>query len=364
VSWYVGGAVKVDYTLLSLHLPPPLYTSNLSAPLQDVPWSSILDELQPPHIGMRRNHRSRVLQPNNKTSSDSTSTSTSTSAFGRHSRNDFPLLPMELSALHSGEARWGGRNPHHPQIYSSSVSIGLKSPTATEDSVDTTAQNKNTASKLKTVYLPPGIYWIVSWAQVDQSWGKSDQGSGSKNPESYLANARTSTKWKSIQLNKPKEKRLRFTESKSSSSPREEYGRTEPRMVSGREMWPSDPLILEVTTEGEVLLQSKVMKCAWWSRTESESEEFKARIREDKKNTLSAGYGISTLLTPNPDQYGEGTNWDFTRRTRKQWFAVRILLVIGVILAVLNCVYFRSSFRRRRGSTVLYQSVRTSEPKA
>jgi hypothetical protein len=362
VSWYVGGAVTVDYTLLSLHLPPPLLASNLSVPLQDIPWSSILDQLQPPHIGVGRNHKSRVLQASNKTSTDSTSASAS----ARNGKSDFPLLPMELSVLQSGEARWGGRNPHRPQAFSSSVRIGLKSPTGIEGSEDDTAQNKNSANRLKTVYLPPGIYWIVSWAQVDRSWGKSDQGGGSKNPESYLANARTSTKWKSVQVNKAKEKekRLRFTESGGSPSPREEYRRTEPRVVNGREMWPSDPLILEVTSEGEILLQSTVIKCAWWSRTESESEEFKARSREDKKNSLSAGFGVPTLLTPNPDQYGEGTDWDFTRRTRKQWFALRVVLVIGVILAVLNCVYFRSSFRRRRGSTVLYQSVRTSEPKA
>ena len=373
VSWYVGGAVTVDYTLLSIHLPPPLFTSNQSSSLEDIPWSSILDQLHPPHIGRGRNHRSRVLQANNKTDmmSDPVSTSTSTTtspptAFGRTSKDE---LPMELSVLQSGEARWGGRNPHRPQAFSSSVRIGvLRSPSGagTEGPDDVTAQanKKINADKLTTVYLSPGTYWIVSWAQVDRSWGKSDQGRGSKYPESYLANARTSTKWKSVQANRAKEKRLRYTESKGGPSPSEEYSRNEPRVVNGREMWPSDPLILEVTAEGEILLQSTVLKCAWWSRGESESEEYKARSREVKKNPLSTGFGVPTLLTPNPDQYGKSANWDFTRRTRKQWFALRIVLVIGVILAVLNCVYFRSSFRRRRGSTVLYQSVRTMEPKA
>lgn len=91
--------------------------------------------------------------------------------------------------------------------------------------------------------LGPGQYWLIIWTKVDQKWGDSSQGEPKDiNPQSYYVNARTNTSWHThISTNI-----------------------TSKRVVHGRIWFPSDPILIEINNQGEVLIKEAILHCAWW----------------------------------------------------------------------------------------------------
>jgi hypothetical protein len=119
------------------------------------------------------------------------------------------------------------------------------------------------------IYLQPGDYWLVAWSIVDQSWGSTGQGyPTTMGPQSYLSNARTNPGWssKASTLNplNPNNPGIDPMSSKVNGGLK-----IDPRIVKGRQLWPSDPVLVRVSSEGTVTVISQVLQCAHWNRTTS-----------------------------------------------------------------------------------------------
>ena len=248
------------------------------------------------------------------TTLSSTSTSTSTTAYIQGTRDSVSMMkmtfPVPASYAQMGLGRWGsGQNPANPQIFSAAVRVGVSTDENNNignnsyiekveidgGNVSEASNNQRNSTNIhdisNIIYLSPGIYYIIAWSKVDPSWGTENQGLGSTNPESYLANGRTNIEWISKQPeNESKKnfakKRNNFFSSNndyynSSSNnnninnynthektvdAKEEYERMRGRIVKGRKLWPSDPIIILIKKNGEIILLSSVKKCAWWDR--------------------------------------------------------------------------------------------------
>ena len=140
----------------------------------------------------------------------------------------------------------------------------------------TTNMNNDKAA----IVLQPGEYWLIAWAEADKEWGGSGQGfPKDKQPQSYLANARTNPDWVSSNNG---------------------------RQVKGRKLWPSEHvailvekgnsfsfniklMLILLTSIDIITVQSYVLKCAWWSRsnhTDKDSYNFQ-NTQQNSTSTVS-----------------------------------------------------------------------------
>ena len=132
-------------------------------------------------------------------------------------------------------------NPHNVSNISNMINVGVNRKKLSENSHDQRSKNDlnlnhstNIHDISNTIYLPPGVYYIIAWSKVDPSWGVENQGHGSTNPESYLANGRTNTEWISKQPeNESKrnfvKRRNNFFSSSNSSNYNEFERKVEPK---------------------------------------------------------------------------------------------------------------------------------------
>jgi len=136
-----------------------------------------------------------------------------------------------------------------------------------------------------------GLYWLVAWSTVDSTWGSSKQGHGSETPQSHLANGRTNLNWKS-----KSDMNFRINESNPNLNSKKPL--IKDRVIKGRKLWPSDPIIIEVLTSGEIILVSSILHCAHWDRIvinnkniskNSQNENIK-KIKNEKKKYFENRY--------------------------------------------------------------------------
>ena len=301
-KWHVGGAITVEATWLVVHNPPPSFPYANDSSIEMSNWSLYLDRIGDPH-----DPRSLPLKTDTAQQSSS-STSSSSSDAEQSSATTAAKLPFSVSSAFSGYGRHVGEHlsprffeanfivslaqssdssAHaksvsssdttlHTQPFSSSTSTLATSNATLTSSSTNMEEKKRTKSHStlfsdngQTIYLTPGIYWVVAWTEVDSSWGKEKQGEGANTPQSYLSNARTNAQWLSSQ-SKQKDVPGNLRNAEVKSSVREEYDAVRSREVRGRKVWPSDPMVIEVMKDGRVFLRSSVLECAWWKRGMSE----------------------------------------------------------------------------------------------
>ena len=149
----------------------------------------------------------------------------------------------KVSTVDSGRSRWDANATGFK------ASFYVTSHSAENSAVPVSVYNGSSASGSDLhVSLSPGAYWIVGWSMVDQGWGAAGQGFPEESrPQSFLVNARSNVTWRS---------------------------RNGEKSVTGRLLWPSDPLVLLVSDKGEVVLDSIVKQCAWWQRKSSANYEM------------------------------------------------------------------------------------------
>jgi hypothetical protein len=306
LKWYVGGAVNVDATWISVHTPPnPLETS-----IDHSNWSHLLSALKPPakippfaspessskesspnlnnknfkkNKFQKKKMRDRILEENymNKNKNlkiDSTNEINMNQNkkrvlnAGIKDSDRIPNIDTHLSYAHKGRGRWArNNNPLNPEIFSTTVKV------------TSNMKNQNLTNEFK--YLGIGLYWLVAWSTVDSTWGSSKQGHGSETPQSHLANGRTNLNWKS-----KSDMNFRINESNPNLNSKKPL--IKDRVIKGRKLWPSDPIIIEVLTSGEIILVSSILHCAHWDRIvindkniskNSQNENIK-KIKNEKKN--------------------------------------------------------------------------------
>lgn len=126
------------------------------------------------------------------------------------------LTPKTMpSYSESGNAKWAG-------IFSNQNETEFKA---------TVKLTTNTNDDSKAIALQPGEYWLIAWTEVDKKWGGSNQGFPvDKQPQSYLANARTNPDW--ISSNNGKQ-------------------------IKGRTMWPSEHVAILVE-KGNIFLFNNI----------------------------------------------------------------------------------------------------------
>ena len=491
LDWYIGGALSVDATWLSIHQPPVIPPSQHSSEsnhglhADGANWSYLLEALDVPKLiphapsNLKGDgiYRSRVTHRNsdqavaaaslNRQSNPDidhtnirdirstpvvsggvqhSSSSSSSSSRGVLRRGDGATrrgggvggddrrrdrsqgggggsggdrrkvsdvtFPIAVSYAQTGRGRWAeGGNPHHPQLYSATITLSStpltsslsdstlssrsQGPTSTSTSSTTSTSTPFSTSNstvrsldfnMPPIYIPPGIYWLVSWTEVDRSWGDANQGEGSSTPESYLSNARTNTDWISKQNEQQKgnaDFRLR-SYGKSLNEKigiREEYVRVKPRLIKGRKLWPSDPLILEIHPNGKVSIISSVLKCAWWSRTK---EDPTPTFSNTTSTTTSPSTADATsAVTPSSQGTKENSNrsskpssntqntdfnfHDFVLRSkhRTAFWMVAISIILFIIRYLVHffgcCIRdFSLCGGSRRRDNAVYQRIRTT----
>ena len=459
LDWYIGGALSVDATWLSIHQPPitppsPSSSSSSSSSSSQSSesnqrlytdggnWSYLLESLDIPKVipiapsstkGSGIN-RSRVIRNNSdytvgaakfsrqnnpddfkdvnsaSTFNGGVRSSSSTNSVGgiyggrgggegregdRRKAADV-TFPIAVCYAQTGRGRWAeGGNPHHPQLYSATVKlsstpltsplsdsrISSRSPGSTSTSTSTSNSTVRTLDfNMPPIYLPPGIYWLVSWTQVDRSWGDANQGEGSGTPESYLSNARTNTDWLSKQSEMKKDNtniNLRNTGNRLEEKVgiREEYARVKPRVIKGRKLWPSDPLILEIQQNGKVSIISSVLKCAWWSRTKEDPVPIFSNTTSTATSTSTARPSSQDTKeindrTSEPSSNTQNTDFnyhDFVLRSkhRTAFWMVAISIILFIIRYLVHffgcCIRdFSLCGGARRRDNAVYQRVRTT----
>ena len=115
------------------------------------------------------------------------------------------------------------------------------------------AKNSSEDLNLEGVPFPPGDYWLVAWAIVDQKYGEKGQGEPRyMNPQSHVSQARTNGSWYKENL-----KTSIFKGRKSASID---------KAVKGSRYWPSDPIHVRVGQGGSCAILSIVHHCAFWRR--------------------------------------------------------------------------------------------------
>jgi hypothetical protein len=347
-KWHVGGAITVDATWLVVHSPPSSFPSADDASIEMSNWSLYLDRIGKPHDprSLSSTHSDTAHQASveadaegegegEKEAEQGSSTAAATlpstvsgvmSGYGRHvgehlsPRYFEASFKVSLAQSSDSSTKKAPSTNTHVHAYSTSASISNRNSTSTSALLDEKKSLKThppaTPQKSRTVHLAPGVYWVVAWCEVDSTWGKEKQGHGADTPQSYLSNARTNPEWLSSQsVHKNAPGNLRTSEVKSEV--RMEYDTVKSREVRGRKLWPSDPVIIEVMADGQVLLQSTVLECAWWRRGLSESEAYRSSIHAPKSSSSSssskqtgagAGAGASSVAADGSHKEDSGSD--------------------------------------------------------
>lgn len=109
--------------------------------------------------------------------------------------------------------------------------------------------------------------------------GNTKQGHGSDSPQSYLANARTNINWKS-----KSDSNFKVNEKRNNENLNPKKNETfKDRIIKGRKFWPSDPIVIEVLSNGEIVIKSSVLKCAHWDRVLIDNKSITDNITKNKK---------------------------------------------------------------------------------
>ena len=316
-KWHVGGVITVDATWLVVHSPPSSFPSADDASLEMSNWSVYLDSIGKPHDprSLSSTRSDTAVQPSVQADAEREGEKEGEGGQGSSATVAAATLPSSVSGVMSGYGRHVGEHLS-PRYFEASFKVSLaqsldsstkKAPSTNTHVHAYSTSNRNSTSasalsddkksmkthppatpqKSRTVHLAPGVYWVVAWSEVDSTWGKEKQGHGADTPQSYLSNARTNPDWLSSQsVHKNAPSNLRTSEVKSKV--RKEYDAVKSREVRGRKLWPSDPVIIEVMADGQVLLQSSVLECAWWRRGLSESEAYRSSIHTPKSSSSSS----------------------------------------------------------------------------
>ena len=356
-KWHVGGAITVDATWLVVHNPPSSFPSANDSSIEMSNWSLYLDRIGDPH-----DPRSLPPKPDTAQQSSSSSSTSTSSSDAEQGPTTAAKLPLSVSSASSGYGRHVGEHlspryfeanfkvslaqssdssAHARSVPSSDTTLhtqSISSSTSTtsdaaltpnmEEKKRTKSHSTLFSNKGQTIYLSPGMYWVVAWSEVDSSWGKEKQGEGADTPQSYLSNARTNTQWLSSQ-SKQKNVPSNLRNAEVKSGVRKEYDAVRSREVRGRKVWPSDPMIIEVMKDGRVLLRSSVLECAWWKRGMSELKWLRSSIHpptappspsesESESETEEAGaekeaVGDSTVEGSGADNEGSKSTGEGTR---------------------------------------------------
>jgi hypothetical protein len=245
VEWEVGGGMKVDATWLSVH-KAPINKEELLKKSND--WSYLLDLLPIP---------------------DNNPLDKKDINLANVGHNYLTNFPYALSNSMNGKARWGVDNivgdKFTNTIFKSTSKFTSTKTNRKLNNLRNNNNNNNTRLLIDgNLYnFSPGEYWLVVWTRVDSHWGNIGQGSpSSMGPQSYIANARTNPSWSS-----------------SVSDITKGYRNRE---IKGRNLWPSDPIVIEVSDTGEISISSSVLNCAWWDRANNGESINKNSI--EKKN--------------------------------------------------------------------------------
>ena len=240
LEWYVGGSKTVNRTFLSWHLPLLTSTDTSICTSYLSNWSEYHDKLlsketievfdtnNDQDVNKILYHYEQIIKKNNiKFVDDSNSLQ--------------KLFPFISTSDFSGYSRWFN-NDHklsddiHPSsLYNVSVRPAFQM-------YITNQNNKKELNLLNNeiVGFPPGKYWLISWAVVDQTYGDKGQGYPQDSfPQSHVSNIRTNVKWDKKNGN---------------------------RHVKGKKYWPSDPISIIVKDDMTYSIESQIIHCAWWSK--------------------------------------------------------------------------------------------------
>lgn len=253
IKWKVGGGMKVDATWLTLHRHGPDSKAFVDS------HSPFLHNFEPPDVSenVERTY-SAVTELSQISSSNS---SLSTLLRGRRHleyKNEASMKFLQVSPIKKGYARWGrnDQNSYLPTIFASTITF------ANQKLYEAKAGPSGTILNNSTVITLPrdaGEYWLVAWSKVDQDWATKGQGYPKNlDPQSHLINARTNPKWR--------------------------YQTPSGKEVRGRLLWPSDPILITVSENGEVSIRSSVLNCAWWNRGQNNMSDSKGFISKLEPN--------------------------------------------------------------------------------
>jgi hypothetical protein len=181
LTWMVGGAFHVENTFVELVKAPMNYIEREKQNNFNY-YLELLDSY------VQTNNNGRRLRDRD--------------TFNRR------LTPKKIpSYSESGDGKWANV-------------LSRKNSSYFHNTVKLTTNTNTNNGDSKTIVLQPGEYWLIAWAEVDKDWGVSGQGfPKDKQPQSYLANARTNPGWSSSNKG---------------------------RQIKGRQLWPSEHVAILV----------------------------------------------------------------------------------------------------------------------
>lgn len=279
LSWYVGGSIDIHSTFVSLYNPPNNNDELLRKASQGE-WTSILESLQPPSkISPQLKSKRNLFRSLTKQRAYSSILFSKNKNKSKYSDNRNLKKVEEIGAGHEvwrlsdvqrGRGRWfpsegNTTTATASNSYSSSSSVtslhvkkGLQSSVLAFEQSSSSIQifhHNISSSSLLTgttttspslVQPKEGDYWLILWARVDPQWGRRGQGYPSElGPQAHASRARTDPYFKYEQpSNKWRSKRI----------------------IKGRMYWPSDPIPIKLEADGQIIIRSHVLNCAWWNR--------------------------------------------------------------------------------------------------
>jgi hypothetical protein len=225
VQWYIGGSIIVDNTFLCWHLRPKSF--NVSSKISN--WSKYVDELY------GDGSLNSILERNFSETENIEFESLSEDSVKSH------YFPIKASPSFQGKSRWEQNTSFFNHTLSSFSEHDPIKPLSFFSAIVHPAF-KTKSNEL--VSFPPGQYWLISWASVDISLTSKGQGEPKDFfPQSHVSNVRANSEWKKENVD------LR--------------GST--RIVKGRKYWPSDPIVIRISEDNSILIESECLQCAWWN---------------------------------------------------------------------------------------------------
>jgi hypothetical protein len=341
IDWYVGGAMNVQETLLSLFSfrpPSPSSPSSSSKPKisSTEDFTSYLSYISNDHMIEKALVNSKVrsnLRP---------SSSASSSSHHRYEKyNDYFDIHILSSSFHkNGNSRW--------DVSSSSFSNDTKTdpllPRNIFNAVDIPIEAllSSKTKEFKVNNEGKYVFWLIAWSSVDSSYGNKGQGYPEGiEPQSYYSNIRTNPLWSCSTV---MDKRNNI-----------------PKHCQGRRYWPSDYIEITIDQNLTSITVQSIEHCSWWEFSTKKKENY---VIKSSSSSSSSTSSLSSLLPP-LSSFSFNTS-SFTTRNgsivmipyhifyqsdEKSFFTTeRVYLIICLLLTVLVTVLslIASYLRRNR----------------
>jgi hypothetical protein len=275
IEWYIGGAINVDETFLSLFSFRPSSSSSSKPKLTSTEdFTSYLSYISNDHMIEKALASSK--SNSNLRSSSATSHHHHRHPYEKYNEHfDIHILP---SSIHkNGKSRWDLTASSSSMLNDTKVDPLLPRNLFKVNDIPLEALLSSKDLRSGSTINSDGkyVFWLIAWSSVDSSFGKKGQGYPEGiEPQAYYSNIRTNPLW--------------------DCSPVIDKQNNLSKHCQGRRYWPSDYIEIIIDQNFTTITVQSVEHCSWWEFASNKKESFQIKSKVSSSSTSS----LSSLLPP------------------------------------------------------------------